>query len=121
MDISSQLIWQDKQHQMLFELIDEIRCDSADMSIFSRLNDYAVNHFALEEEYMKRLNYPHAAAHIHAHDKFRRELEALVEFRHEYDETVKASLSLFLTEWLQRHIYGIDKKLEKFVLESHHK
>ena len=118
MDTSSQLIWQDKQHQVLFELIDELRSGVADRSIFSRLHDYAVNHFVLEEEYMKRLAYPQAEAHISAHDKFRRELGSMVANCHEYDESVRESLSLFLFEWLTRHIYGIDKQLEKFVLES---
>jgi hemerythrin len=115
---SSELIWQDKQHQILFELIDEISSGSADQAIFARLTDYAENHFVIEEEYMARLNYPGTEDHVRAHDKFRQELRSMVEHGHEYDEAVRSSLTLFLSEWLKRHIFGIDKKLEQFVLES---
>lgn len=118
MQKTSDIIWQDKQHAILFELIDQIRSDSGDLTIFARLADYAENHFVLEEEYMQRLNYPDAEAHIAAHDKFRRELAEMVAFAHEYDAAVNESLSLFLTEWLRRHVLGIDKQFEAFVLKS---
>jgi hemerythrin len=115
------LIWQDKQHQVLFEMIDDLSENRADFSIFTRLTEYAENHFNVEEEYMRRLDYPGAEEHIRAHDKFREELCSMVDHRYEYDEVVKQSLSLFLSEWLKRHVYGIDKKLEQFVMESEHK
>ena len=115
---SSELIWQDKQHQILFELIDEISSGSADQGIFARLTDYAENHFLIEEEYMARLNYPGTDDHVRAHDKFREELHSMVKHGHEYDDAVRSSLTLFLSEWLKRHIFGIDKKLEQFVIES---
>ena len=116
--VSSELIWQDKQHEVLFELIDEIKREDADLGIFAKLTEYAENHFCLEEEYMVRLNYPAAKEHIMAHDKFRVELQGLVTLGGEYDENVNNSLSLFLSEWLKRHVFGLDKRLERFVMES---
>lgn len=118
---TSELIWQDKQHQVLFELIDQISLENASDEIFTRLTDYAESHFSLEEEYMARLKYPGMQEHIEAHNKFRRELNEMIADQHNYDEILRKSLSLFLTEWLKLHVFGIDKKLEQFILESEFK
>jgi hemerythrin len=115
---TSDLIWQDAQHQQLFQLIDDINHASVDDSVFQRLFDYAENHFRLEEEYMTRLNFPDAKEHIHAHDKFREELTIMMRDCSEYDEVFRLALSEFLTGWLKGHIFGIDKKLEQFILQS---
>ena len=121
MQKTSELIWQDKQHQRLFELIDDINTHKVDGGVFARLRDYAENHFLLEEEYMQRLDYPHIQEHIDAHNRFRDELTSMMENFHEYDESFRETLTIFLSEWLKKHIYGIDKDLEKFVLNSDHK
>jgi len=115
---TSELIWQDAQHQVLFDLIDQIESRKGDFTVFVRLREYADSHFSLEEEYMDRLGYPDREAHIKAHHKFREELNTLVENAHTFDDSISASLSAFLSEWLRRHIFGVDKKFEKFVLES---
>ncbi len=118
---TSEIIWQDTQHQLLFELIDQLKENQIDPGIFAKLNSYAENHFSLEEEYMRVLNYPDAEEHIEAHNKFRTELEIMVAEQHTYDENLRRSLSLFLTEWLTRHVLGIDKDFERFVMESEYK
>lgn len=118
---TSELIWQDKQHQVLFELIDQINTSQIDVSIFQRLYDYAENHFAMEEEYMRKLNYPHAEAHIRAHDRFREELDIMMQNCHSYDDQFCHVLAEFLNEWLKRHVFGIDKQLEAFILMSNFK
>lgn len=116
--VSSELIWQETQHQMLFDLIDEIAEDHVDKSVFARLERYAENHFALEEEYMRQLEYPDIEAHIKAHDRFRQELRQLTRDAHSIEPAVRTALSTFLSEWLTRHIFGIDKQLEAFILSS---
>ena len=118
---SSRLIWQDKQHQVLFEMIDDLSKNRADQTIFTRLTEYAESHFTVEEEYMRRLDFPGAEEHIRAHDKFRKELSSMVDHRYEYDDVVKESLSLFLSEWLKRHVFGMDQLFEQFVMDSEHK
>lgn len=118
---TSDLIWQDKQHQVLFELIDKIKDEETDMSIFAQLINYTENHFSVEETYMEMLEYPRAEEHIRAHDKFRRELTIMVEEQLSLDAALRQSLSLFLREWLRRHVFGIDKDFEQFVLASEFK
>ena len=115
---TSELIWQDKQHQVLLEMIDELNDRQADISVFRRLHEYAESHFSLEEEYMMQLDYPHREEHIKAHDKFRNELDTMMQNVHEYDETFRKALAEFLSKWLKGHIFGIDKQLEAFILES---
>ncbi len=118
---TSELIWQDAQHQQLFQLIDDIHSHEVDDSIFQRLFDYAENHFKLEEAYMQQLNFPGTEAHIRAHDKFREELKIMLRDCSGYDEKFRQALSEFLSQWLKSHVFGIDKKLEQFILESNNK
>ena len=118
MQKTSDIIWQDTQHQVLFELIAKIKEEPFDPEILTRLKLYAEHHFILEETYMLELGYPHADAHIEAHDRFREELEAMLETDPTMHRVLQVSLSDFLHEWLKLHVLGIDKKLEEFVMKS---
>jgi hemerythrin len=115
---TSELIWQDTQHQVLFKLIDQIKEVPFDREILNKLYLYAEHHFCLEEAYMAELNYPQAEAHIEAHDRFREELTLLVESQDNMDSALQEAVSLFLSKWLNLHIFGIDKELEAFILAS---
>jgi hemerythrin len=118
---TSELIWQDKQHQVLFELIDQLESRNFDRSIFGRLYDYAEHHFSMEEFYMKELEYPGIEEHIIAHNRFRSELDDMLQMQHTHDEAFRQVLAEFLRNWLTGHIFGIDKDLEEFVLKSNRK
>lgn len=118
---TSDLIWQDTQHQMLFKLIDDIKIEPFDPTVLTRLQLYAEHHFSLEEAYMNELNYPGTEDHIKAHDRFREELGHMVVSELGMNKALQDSLSLFLSEWLRLHVMGIDKSLEAFVLESNSK
>jgi len=118
---TSDLIWQDTQHQVLFELIEELKSDASRPDIFNRLTNFAESHFTLEEEYMRQLNYPEIDEHIAAHDRFRNELKVMTQNPSEFDAQMRDTISIFLREWLTRHIFGIDKDLETFILNSNQK
>lgn len=118
MQKTSDIIWQDTQHQVLFDLIDQIKIVPFDPEVLQHLKLYAEHHFVLEETYMRELDYPHAVAHLQAHDRFREELEAMLETDPTMHESLQISLSDFLYQWLKLHVLGIDKKLEDFVLKS---
>ena len=121
MQKTSDIIWQDTQHQVLFELIERIKIVPFDPDILVQLKLYAEHHFILEETYMRMLDYPGTEAHIAAHDRFREELEAMLETDPSMHESLQISLSDFLYKWLKLHVLGIDKQLEIFVLESESK
>jgi len=115
---TSELIWQDTQHQILFRLIDQIKEEPFDYEILVKLHLYAEHHFSLEEAYMAKLDYPDTEAHMRAHNRFREELSALIETEENMDSALREALSLFLSKWLKLHVFGIDKQFEAFVLAS---
>ena len=118
MQKTSEIIWQDTQHQVLFELIERIKVVPFDTEILVRLKLYAEHHFTLEEAYMHKLDFPGTEEHIRAHDRFREELEAMLETDPTMHEALQVSLSDFLYKWLKLHVLGIDKELEDFILNS---
>ena len=121
MQKTSDIIWQDTQHQALFDLIERIKDVPFDPGILDQLKLYAEHHFVLEETYMRELRYPQIDAHLEAHDRFREELEAMLETDPSMHESLQISLSDFLCKWLKLHVLGIDKELEDFVMKSDHK
>jgi hemerythrin len=115
---TSDILWQDAQHQVLFEILDMISEPGTDTKVLNKLQDYTETHFSLEELYMLELGYPGRDAHILAHDKFREEINRLLETDQVHDTQFMEIISVFLTEWLTRHVFGIDKKLEQYILDS---
>jgi hemerythrin len=115
---TSDILWQDAQHQVLFEILDMISESGSDTKVLNKLRDYTETHFSLEELYMLELGYPGRDAHICAHDKFREEINRLLESDQAHDAQFMEIISVFLTEWLTRHVFGIDKKLEQYILDS---
>lgn len=115
---TSDILWQDAQHQVLFEILDLLKGPGADMGVLRRLEDYTENHFALEELYMAKLNFPGREEHVRAHDRFRVEISQILQDGQEPDALFREIIVTFLTEWLTRHVFGIDKELERFILES---
>ena len=115
---TSAIIWQDAQHQVLFEILDMLKEPTADREVLCKLEEYTEYHFALEEEYMLQLDYPGRAAHMQSHEQFRKELSQLVRGDQEPDAQFRDIIATFLTEWLTRHVFGIDKELEDFIRKS---
>ena len=115
---TSQLIWQDAQHQVLFEILDKIREPDSGREVLQSLKQYTETHFSLEEAYMEQLGYAGMAAHVQAHDRFRAEIDELLQTGQEPDAVFRELISTYLTEWLTRHVFGIDKELEAFILQS---
>ena len=115
---TSDVIWQDAQHQVLFQILDLIKQPEADNQVLFKLRDYTETHFSLEEQYMVELDFPGKEAHVRAHDRFREEIEQLLEKGEDPDDMFREIIATFLTEWLTRHVFGIDKELEAFILQS---
>jgi hemerythrin len=115
---TSDVIWQDAQHQVLFEILELIRDSGATQEVLNKLRDYTENHFALEERYMAELDFPGRDAHVESHDRFRAEIDQLLGQGNAWDDQFREIVSTFLTEWLTRHVFGIDKELEAFIFRS---
>lgn len=96
---TSDLIWQDAQHQVLFDILDQIREPDAGVDVLQLLQNYIETHFSLEEKYMEELNYPGLDAHQRAHNKFRSEIDKLLISSADHDALFKDIISTFLTVW----------------------
>lgn len=114
---TSDILWQDAQHQALFEILDLLAEPDSDDEVLQRLYEYTEIHFRLEEHYMVVLGYPELEAHTESHDRFREEIASLLEGGID-DPGFRTAVATFLREWLQRHVFGVDKDLEAFILAA---
>lgn len=112
----------DAQHQRLFALSAELHSamsqgkgkDALEAAL-GNLLDYTKTHFAAEEQFMRRYQYPEIEVHRQQHEKLTAQV---VDFqkrflRHETWLTV--DLMLFLKNWLTQHISGSDLKYAEHI------
>lgn len=107
----------DGHHQHLFKMVNDLN-DAMQArkgkevlgQVLLGLAAYTDQHFAAEEEAMKRTRFPQCLAHTQEH----RQLTAKVlQFMHEYESgNVLISIDLlnFLRDWLEKHILLTDRK-----------
>jgi hemerythrin len=123
----------DAEHKELFKMIQELvdaihqhTCKYKIDDIIKFMEDYANNHFAMEEKYMKELAYPEYGLHKAEHEKFRitfsglkRELKNIKisgSFAGSYELSV--ATDQMLVDWLLDHIAKVDKKFADFLNEK---
>lgn len=114
----------DDEHKRLFELISNTNnaIKSKDSPItdaillIGELKQYAVSHFAHEEEYMKRINDPELERQKQEHSEFIKKINSYT-FSDVTDESA-ASIILelleYLSRWLMGHILGSDILIGQF-------
>lgn len=115
----------DDQHKRLIKMIndlqDAMRAGKGKDVVGKILNElvrYTLDHFSTEEKYFDRFDYPDTAAHMDEHARFVKEVAG---FKKEFEEgriglTIK--LMNFLSDWLQKHILGSDKKYGPYFNEK---
>ena len=111
----------DAQHKSFFDcqktLVDAYQNDPVGESLgktLSFLEDYALKHFADEENYMHRNNCSKIEEHIAEHQAF---VNKIIEIRQEYQENgVSKNLTWFvdhfLLHWITTHIMSFDQSLK---------
>lgn len=124
-NLSVQVNELDNQHKKLIQMIndlqDAMRAGKGKDVVGKILNElvrYTLDHFSTEEKYFDRFDYPDTAAHMDEHARFVKEVAG---FKKEFEEgriglTIK--LMNFLSDWLQKHIMGSDKKYGPFFNEK---
>lgn len=111
----------DRQHMKLIEMINtlvnamQMGAGKAQVEeILSEMAQYAEVHFATEENYFRKFQYPEAEAHGAEHRQF---VEEVSKLRTEYDRGVQGlsiKVLAFLSDWLRNHILDSDKKFGPF-------
>ncbi len=111
----------DDEHKVLIELINELhdammKGKSKEIleSIISQLIEYTKKHFATEETYFEKYNYPDADSHIIQHEKFVEKVKDFQEKHNSGSAFLSIEIMEFLKNWLTNHIIGTDKKYSDF-------
>jgi hemerythrin len=115
----------DLQHKKLVTMINELsdamkqgRGKDIMGKIVTDLINYALTHFITEEKYFDKFGYPETDSHNKEHTAF---AQRVSDFKEGF-ENGRLSLSIevlhFLSDWLQNHIKGTDKKYSQFFNEK---
>jgi hemerythrin len=115
----------DQQHQKLILMINDLHGamklgKGKDVlgEIVNGLISYTTIHFKTEEDYFIHFGYPQTDSHKKEHIVF---VQKVAEFKDGFEKG-KLSLSIevlnFLSDWLQNHIKGTDKKYSQFFNEK---
>ena len=112
----------DREHQNWFEILNRLHAAMLEgrgtqvlTSLFAEMTQYTLSHFAREEEFMKGVRYPEALEHTRQHEGLRRRTHAFVERFERGEVTMTIELSLFLAEWIRKHIITSDRLLGEYV------
>lgn len=110
----------DAQHRSLFERANRFATAVQSREpmhrleeLFAFLAEYAMEHFAAEERFMREIGYPQLMEHMNEHRQFRRQLSSLVPQWNTEGESTAVLLGLlsFLKSWLTEHIAGSDQRI----------
>ncbi len=114
----------DRQHKELFKRINALleACrqgkGKAEISkVVQFLDDYVATHFAEEEKYMKKYDYPAYAAHKAQHLEF---IENFSELRRQIEKDgagvhLLVKTNHMVVQWLINHISKVDRALGTFL------
>ena len=123
----------DTEHKELFKKIEELvaaikqhTCKYKITDVIKFLEDYARDHFEMEEKYMTQFDYPDYAQHKAEHENFAVSLSELkVELQkikdsgsHSGSYELSVATDQVLVDWLLDHIAKIDRKLAAFLLKK---
>jgi hemerythrin len=107
----------DAQHKKLIGLINELfkamRVGGGDQimaKLFESLLQYTQQHFAFEENLMRKGRYSGLEAHLEEHRKLISQVQELRTKFLSGKITISIQVMTFLKEWLQAHILGSDAK-----------
>ncbi|MCL2420439.1 MAG: bacteriohemerythrin [Defluviitaleaceae bacterium] len=113
----------DDQHKEIFSLVGQVleadtfsnRREKTETAM-GFLADYAVRHFASEEELMTESEYPQYKQHKALHDDFVKKVVDFIERYQKEGDTISISetINAFVIVWLKEHIMTADKEMAAF-------
>jgi hemerythrin len=110
----------DQQHKMLFDLANSIGDDLNQQRIKKNiivLYKYTREHFAAEEQMMKRISYPKFEEHKELHKDLITKLNTISAQPFEDDESVYDFIT-FMYDWLTHHILNKDMDFMRFAQDK---
>ena len=82
------------------------------------LVDYVIKHFATEEKWMNKYEYPDIDQHQAEHKAFASRIKDYITKYQDRQPLLAREILLYLGDWYGDHILRVDKKFGKFLEES---
>jgi len=117
----------DEQHKMLIQRLNDLskavemmQGETEIMKTLEFMIDYTNFHFSSEEKYMAEQKYPGLDYQKKQHEELKGSLKRIVEDFEEEGPTriLTTPINTFLSNWLVKHIKGLDLKFGKFLKEK---
>jgi hemerythrin len=112
----------DREHRKFFGILNRLHRAMLEgkgkeilETLLAEVTNYAGYHFAHEKELMTAVRYPGLREHVREHDELRRTAQTFQERFERAEVTMTIELTLFLAEWLKRHILATDRRLGEFL------
>jgi len=112
----------DEQHKVLLEIFNQIVVSvekkdewMATASIVDSLIHHAYRHFATEERYMIKHQYPDLPLHIGQHLDFIKKVTTLTQEAKEKGPEKQKEMIAFLAKWYYDHVLIVDKKYSQYL------
>jgi len=115
----------DHQHAALFDAVNRLhdalrseRSRQEQGAILAFLHAYTVDHFQMEESFMRETGYPELESHHALHENLIQQVRDLEERYAAGTMTLSIMTMHFLKDWLTNHIQDEDRKLAAFLREG---
>lgn len=112
----------DEQHQYLLKLINQLfeavlegEGNTIIEEIINKLIEYSSEHFATEEEYFDKYDYPEANLHKLEHVEFTKKVNSYKSQLINSEEKLPIEVFNFLKDWLREHILISDIKYSQYL------
>jgi hemerythrin len=112
----------DNHHRIIIYTINELheamsagKRKEALEGILNNLTNYTDYHFAAEEKEMLKHNYPDYTEHRYKHQEMLSNVRALTEDYKQGKKNLSKEVLNFLSNWLNKHIAGTDKRYSSFM------
>ncbi len=112
----------DREHRIWFATVDRLHQamlagKGKDLlkPLLGEANQYTLVHFAREEKLMAAVRYPGLRDQVQEHHSLREKLGTFAERYERGEVTMTIELTLFLSEWLKRHVMTTDRRLGEFI------
>ena len=112
----------DDDHRQLFAIINRLydgminrRGQAVLQQVLDDLLAYTEKHFSGEEQVMRTAGYPQLLAQIEQHRRFTGKIKDVSARYKEGSVGLTVDMLDFLTDWLKKHIIGMDKQYSEFL------
>lgn len=112
----------DLQHKKLVEAINAFQVSllaghsRKDMQkVFASVLDYTLHHFKTEEDLMIEHGFPGLEEHRKEHERFTKEIVAYLDTFLDTDKDIATDMAAYLLQWLERHVFSMDRKYSVFL------